>query len=347
MDLKLLHKYESDGLLFSQKHPSLPLTIWNYSDRVQYEGLWDETLLQCRGLVTDEEGNVVARPFKKFFNMEEGKHKPTSDFDVYDKMDGSLGILFNYKGEWIFATRGSFTSEQSVKGLQILSDYQYKKLHNGYTYLFEIIYSENRIVVKYDFEDVILLGMINTESGEEIDIHNGPIRFKNLISNIGLNVVKKYDGIKDFTLLKDMVGDNEEGFVVRFSNGDRMKVKGEEYIRLHRIISMISTKSVWEILSNGESIEEVFDGVPDEFYPQIRDYEKSLKYGFMSISEHAGKLFDNLYENYDGDLPEKKLYAEWVKKQDKHLQPILFRMYDRKDYSNYIWKLLKPEYRLL
>ena len=92
---------------------------------------------------------------------------------------------------------------------------------------------------------------------------------------------------------------------------------------------------------------EVFDGVPDEFYPQIRDYEKSLKYGFMSISEHAGKLFDNLYENYDGDLPEKKFYAEWVKKQDKHLQPILFRMYDRKDYSNYIWKLLKPEYKLL
>ena len=76
MDLKLLHKYESEGLLFSQKHPSLPLTIWNYSDKVQYEGLWDETLLQCRGLVTDDEGNVVARPFKKFFNMEEGKHNP-------------------------------------------------------------------------------------------------------------------------------------------------------------------------------------------------------------------------------------------------------------------------------
>ena len=98
MDLKLLHKYESEGLLFSQKHPTLPLTIWNYSDKVQYEGLWNETLLQCRGLVTDDEGNVVARPFKKFFNLEENKHTPTSKFDVYDKMDGSLGILFNYKG---------------------------------------------------------------------------------------------------------------------------------------------------------------------------------------------------------------------------------------------------------
>ena len=149
MDLKLLHKYESEGLVFSQKHPTLPLTIWNYSDKVQYEGLWNETLLQCRGLVTDDEGNVVALPFKKFFNLEENKHTPTSKFDVYDKMDGSLGILFNYKGEWVFATRGSFTSDQSVKGLELLSKYDYQKLHNGYTYLFEIIYGQNRIVVKY------------------------------------------------------------------------------------------------------------------------------------------------------------------------------------------------------
>ncbi len=43
MDLKLLHKYKSEGLLFNQKHPSLPLTIWNYSDKVQYEGLRNKT----------------------------------------------------------------------------------------------------------------------------------------------------------------------------------------------------------------------------------------------------------------------------------------------------------------
>ena len=75
MDLKLLHKYESEGLLFSQKHPSLPLTIWNYSDKVQYEGLWDETLLQCRGLVTDDEGNVVDCTFGPFRYVESGKEK--------------------------------------------------------------------------------------------------------------------------------------------------------------------------------------------------------------------------------------------------------------------------------
>jgi RNA ligase len=116
------------------------LTIWNYSEKVQYENLWDEITLQTRGLVTDNEGNVVARPFKKFFNLEEGKHTPTSDFEVFEKMDGSCIILFNYEGEWVFASRGSFTSEQAIKAKELSSNFNLHKLNKDYTYVFEIIY---------------------------------------------------------------------------------------------------------------------------------------------------------------------------------------------------------------
>jgi RNA ligase len=69
--LERLNKYYEDGLLYKQVHPTLPLTIWNYSESVQYEKKWDEITLSCRGLVTDNDGNVVARPFSKFFNYEE------------------------------------------------------------------------------------------------------------------------------------------------------------------------------------------------------------------------------------------------------------------------------------
>jgi len=92
--LETLNKYYEDGWLIKQTHPTLPLTIWNYSQTTQYEGKWDEVTLQCRGLVTDTDGNVVARPFKKFFNMEEEKHTETEEYEVYEKMDGSLGIAF-------------------------------------------------------------------------------------------------------------------------------------------------------------------------------------------------------------------------------------------------------------
>ena len=81
---EVLNRYHEEGLVYKQVHPTLPLTIWNYSEKVQYENLWDDVTLQTRGLVTDDKGNVVARPFKKFFNIEEGKHTPTEEFEVFE-----------------------------------------------------------------------------------------------------------------------------------------------------------------------------------------------------------------------------------------------------------------------
>ena len=68
--------------------------IWNYSVSVQYERLWDEITVQCRGLVTNSKGEIVARPFTKFFNYEEltPEEIPNEYFDVYEKMDVKNGI---------------------------------------------------------------------------------------------------------------------------------------------------------------------------------------------------------------------------------------------------------------
>jgi len=88
-----LDKYVAEGWLISQRHPTLPLTIYNYSQETQFEKHWDEITLMCRGLVVDDTGVIVARPFKKFFNWEEIIHSvdPAQlkmDFEVFDKMDG-------------------------------------------------------------------------------------------------------------------------------------------------------------------------------------------------------------------------------------------------------------------
>lgn len=138
--LEKLNQYYENGLLYKQVHPTLPLTIWNYTETVQFSGEWDEILLMCRGLVTDDKGNIIARPFKKFFNIEEGKYTPTENFEVWDKMDGSLGIVFWYEGQWIVATRGSFTSDQAIKGGELLKKYNTDIMFRHLTYCFEIIY---------------------------------------------------------------------------------------------------------------------------------------------------------------------------------------------------------------
>jgi RNA ligase len=344
--LETLEKYYQDGLLYKQQHPTYPLTIWNYTEKVQYEGLWDDITLMCRGLVTDDKGNIVARPFKKFFNIEESKHTPTSDFEVYEKMDGSLGIVFNYNNEWIVATRGSFTSDQAVKGKEMLDKLNTEYgMYPGYTYLFEIIYPENRIVVDYKGQEkMVVLGVIETETGRDCKFHE--------MKNEGFEIVKKYDGIKDYTVLKSMVGNNEEGFVVRFSNGDRCKIKGEEYLRLHKIMTQVSTTSIWEVLSNGDDIDAVLKDVPDEFYKKVKSYVGDLKYSYFQISEYCGKYHDSYRYGKYGDKevePTKKEFAEFVQRNfdKKGLHAVMFAMWDKKDYSSIIWKLIKPKYEKL
>ena len=77
-----------EKLVSVQKHPDAALYIYNYSPRVQFEKLWNEVTLQTRGLILDAEMNIIARPFKKFFNLEEHQPEdiPQMPFDAYEKI---------------------------------------------------------------------------------------------------------------------------------------------------------------------------------------------------------------------------------------------------------------------
>jgi RNA ligase len=307
---------------------------------VQYGNKWDEMTLMARGLVTDEFGTIVARPFKKFFNMEEGKHTPTVDFEVFEKVDGSLGIVFNYKGEWMIATRGSFTSDQAIKGKEMLDKLKMGKVPYNLTYLFEIIYPENRIVVSYgDVEKLVLLGAINTETGTEVSRHT----LEYFASEIGSDISKSYDGIKDYSTLKGMIKDDEEGFIIRFSNGDRMKIKGEEYLRLHKIMTNVSTTAVWEVLSNGGNFEELLKDVPDEFYQKIQEVVRDLVVRHDNIQKDYMSYFLDITNKVLST--DRKSFAEEAKRYNH--PSLLFGILDGKDISPIIWKLIKPEFKKL
>jgi RNA ligase len=341
-DLSILNDYIDRGLVIKQDHPSLPLSIYNYSRECQYSKLWDDITLTCRGLVLDNEGNVVAKPFPKFFNYEEhtSDEIPNESFEVFEKMDGSLGIFFYYEGEWHMATRGSFASEQSIKGMEIAKRYNYDKICvPDFTYLFEIIYPENRIVVNYGKEErLVLLSIINPK-GDEVPYDE--------IEMDGWDIVNRYDGINDFTKLKETISNDDEGYVIRFSGGMRMKIKGEEYVRLHRILTNFSTTDIWEILRTGGNMNEFLERVPDEFDDWVKRVAMDLRYSFYHIYERAGKLHDGFRYGKYGDVdpePTKKEFAKFVMTQPEELRPIMFKMWDKAPYDDIIWKLLKPKY---
>ena len=92
---ELLRQMLDERLVMVQKHPHADLFIYNYTNKAQYDRIWNEITLMCRGLILDAGLHIVARPFKKFFNLEElpADEIPDEPFEAYEKIDGSLGIL--------------------------------------------------------------------------------------------------------------------------------------------------------------------------------------------------------------------------------------------------------------
>lgn len=348
-DLNILNDYIEKGLVVKNDHPTLPLSIYNYSRTTQYEGRWDDITKSCRGLILDKGGNVIAKSFDKFFNMEEHSSDqiPNEEFEVYEKLDGSLGILFWYQGKWILASKGSFISDQAIKGKKILdSKYSVEPIPKGYTTLVEIIYPENRIVCNYGEDEVlVVLSMISNASGKELDYDS----LLKINEETGLPVVKRYDGIQDYKTLKSLISKDREGYVIKFRGGFRMKIKGEEYVRLHRILTGFSNVDIWEYLKDGRDLSEFLDRVPDEFDHWVKSTIKDLRYSCYQIRERAGKIHDHFrYGKYNDVDPEptRKEFAEFVMKQEEFIRPILFAMWDKNNdkVDEIIWKLVKPQY---
>ena len=94
------------------KHPTFDLYIYNYTKQTEAEHVWNEATETCRGLILDKDMNIVARPFTKFFNYEELVEQhvniPDLPFEVYEKLDGTLGIMYFANSDPYIATRGSF-----------------------------------------------------------------------------------------------------------------------------------------------------------------------------------------------------------------------------------------------
>lgn len=340
---ELLKKCLDEGLVFMQKHPEADLYIYNYADKCQYEKSWNEITLQARGLILDSEMNYVTRPFGKFFNIQEHgpEEIPNEEFEIFDKLDGSFGQIYWLNNKPYISSRGSFNSDQSIRANKILYEkYQhtFDKLDKTKTYIFEIIYPENRIVVNYnDMEDIILTAITDNKTGKDL-----PLEY-----DLGFKVVKKYDGINDLEELKALEENNKEGFVIKFKSGFRVKMKFAEYVRLHRVITGVSNIVIWEYLSQNKSFDELLSRVPDEFYDWVKETEIDLKTQYSRRESLVKYRYDQIMKKIPLLAPfneRRKLFAGIVMSNDRHISSILFNIFDNKDYSSIIWKYIKPKY---
>jgi RNA ligase len=359
LDKSLLEKHIQEGIVNVQRHRTLPLRILNYTHRAQHENIWDGVTRLCRGLIVDDKDVVVARPFKKFWNLNTA-HAPESMEEnlplgrptVLEKLDGSLGIFYGWSGWTSIATRGSFHSPQADWANEWLLRHELE--HKGgfrfpedYTPLFEIIYPENRIVCNYTYDGLVLLGFVHKATGYELPHATvTAIALKN-----GLLPVDEHHGKSIAELIASPKQDNREGYVVSYHTSHitppvKVKIKFDDYVRLHRIVTGMNTKSVWEMLSNEGSVERLLDGTPQHFRDWLSRWVEKLENEHGELVNTMNRVFLNRpFHDTSDQRGYRKACAEYFKAEAPHLTAPLFKLLDgdRNGAEMAVWKMIKPK----
>jgi RNA ligase len=345
----------ADGYVNVREHPNEHLRIANYSSQTQYEYRWNPVTEQCRGLIYNSETlEVVSRPFAKFHNIDAAQ-TPTPPKGAAmirsEKMDGSLGVLYRKSdGTLGIATRGSFTSDQAIHASHWLTTHMAHIADDGVvlrelwdptrTYLFEIIYPSNRIVVDYgDLDALVLLDVIDNETGksdlEAFDALDWPVKADKVLVPGGF-----YD-----TIFSD-IPEGNEGFVLYWPHtGVRAKVKSAKYIELHRVVFGLSEKSIWETIRNGKTIDDILDVVPDELYGFVNETYNELTRKKLARYQEVVDAWYAITGN--GSMPPMMTRKQFAEKSLKFgpLSKYLFKIADGADDAvilSMIWEELKP-----
>ena len=188
--------------------------------------------------------------------------------------------------------------------------------------------SRNKIVVDYSGrQELILLTVRDNETDEEY-----------LPVSIGFPTVEKIDMSLEQLMVEKKRPDfvNKEGFVLLFTNGFRVKIKYEEYFRLHKIMTGINPKFVWEFMKEGKEIP--LEGVPDEFFQYVTNIKNELLEQFVKVNQSAWDAFEHIF--IEGES--RKDFA--MKAMQSKYRSILFKMLEGKPYDSIIWDMIEPKF---
>lgn len=302
------------------------LVGFKYTRETMYTSDWDEITLTSRGIVFDSEtGEIVARPFDKFFNYGELIDSETGEltelakkvmkyqkkidirkilksirFHTMEKVDGSLGIVFwnPYLKHWQLKTGGSFDSDQAIWGQRWFDQHINKEILNPKkTYLFEIVYNEDFHPIRYDFEGLVLLAAIDNETGEEEYITG--LRVYANAWGIKMAEIYEFDTFAEARNIATKLPSNQEGYVITFpEHGFKVKVKSDEWCKLAKTFECLSEWNIWvaydcekDFFHANVDKTKGYKPIDDEVlyipeeFPELREYAESVRKRLAELTE--------------------------------------------------------------
>lgn len=321
--------------------PRGDLCIYDYTTRCQYERAWDDTTEQARGLVLDSRGRVIARPFRKFFNVGERPETTMSALiargvapDMAEKLDGSLIIAFRdpESSGWTTITRGSWTSWQAERAQEIIRSLPFPG-DPANTYLFELVGPHNRTVVAYTEERMVLIGVRRTADGYDYPMDAVSEMARELRCSCA-QFSKTWPDKVDLRLGNQ----NGEGYVARYDDGFRVKLKFENYVRLHKVMTGLSVLGVWEGLAAGKS--EIDGTMPDEFM----DWHRTVTADLRRRYDQLRSCVDAAWSAEDWGAKTRKDCARAWLAVDPEIRACLFARLDGDEAAErkVIWRSVRP-----
>lgn len=302
----------------------------------------DDYVLECRSLQIAKDCTIISRAFPRFFNYGQ-RPEITGKFDfdsaVYlEKCDGSMiRVYWNpFELMWEIATRGTAYAESTqdyyptfrqaviedgfgFKDETEFQDFCNNEFNPDKTYVFEFCSLRNRIVTPYEEPQMVLLAVIDNETGAEAlydDLHL--MFFHGLWQNFSnIRLVKRYqfnsyDEMKDAL---DNLPDLQEGFVAQDKTGLRVKFKNDLYLKLHKMRGDLgfTPKKIASVVAEGEEQEVL------TYFGQYRNL-------FEPIIKARDDMFDAIHKLYSetNHIESQKEFALAVK--DTPYAGILFNM---------------------
>ena len=328
IDYNKFEQLASEGILLKNKDKYKTLTLFQYKTGISN---WsDPTIRQSRGIVFDNDGHIVVRPYDKFFNYHQYRWLETENaenlssnmtllqkkevqrmteweddtpFKVEEKLDGSLMCVSVLNDELLVTASGSIDGEHSQYFYNMLNEKfsvaeleKLKEMIKGKTVIFEYIHPNiDPKVVEYDYKDIVLHGLIDVETGYdyafETELEDLAQAFNFKRPYIYEDIQSEEDTLKKLDTLEN---ENYEGFVVSFNMGKgvvkRLKFKTESYVSLHSAHGMINGNK-----PTLKGLMEVYKLIESDEIDDVLNKLSSNRFAIERVDK-VKKVYDNFEE---------------------------------------------------
>jgi RNA ligase len=330
-----------DNFIVARKHGYTVINyILNYEEAFSSDDpVRDKIRRECRGLVFDADGYISGRRLHKFFNINELPETRKENIDlskphvILEKLDGSMITPFeNTKGELLWGTKmgETDTSKQMVSFLEKnphYNEFAKKCIDSSTTPIFEWVSPNNRIVLPYQEENLILIAIRGLQSGWYMPFNV----MKDVAEKYNIPCVKTHSLSDLENVMKHLSSSQgEEGVVLRFDDGHMVKVKSEWYIRLHKTKEAISSeKNVVELILNN-SLDDLKSILMDEDVQKLNNYEKKFSQCLIDYC----LLIVNILDHVRKTNMSRKVFALTSENYSAKVKAVVFKFFDV-DYTYY------------